>query len=349
MIRNQADLLAQLRDIHAAIRDAVVSTTERTAMERLATPVAEEGGDTIFAIDRVSEDVLVERFGALAREWPLVLIAEGLGATGQLVLPQGASAEQAELRVIVDPIDGTRGLMYQKRPAWILTGVAPNRGAATSLADIELALMTEIPLLRQHLCDSLWSVAGQGAQAERLNRLTGEWQTLAPQPSRATTIAQGYGGLARFFPGARDVLAAVDESVIDRVLGPQPAGAALAFEDQYISTGGQLYELLMGHDRWVADLRPLVEPLLRRRGKPRGLCCHPYDLCAELIAREAGVVVTDAHGRQLDAPLDVTSDVAWVGYANGAIRDQVAPALLAALEEHGLLLRSGAIGTTEPL
>ena len=36
-------------------------------------------------------------------------------------------------RVIVDPIDGTRGLMYQKRSAWILTGVAPNRGPGTSL------------------------------------------------------------------------------------------------------------------------------------------------------------------------------------------------------------------------
>ena len=46
------------------------------------------------------------------------------------------------------------------------------------------------------------------------------------------------------------------------------------------------------------------------------LCCHPYDLCTELIARELGVSVTDAQGVPLDAPLDVTSDVGWIGYAN---------------------------------
>src|SRR5690349_9095 len=148
MIRDYTALLAQIRDIHAAIRDAVVAACEQSALEQLAQPVAEEAGDTIFAIDRVSEATLLERFGALAAQWPCVLIAEGLGQTGEIVLPHGASAEQAELRVIVDPIDGTRGLMYQKRPAWILTGAAPNRGPDTGLADIELAVMTEIPLVK---------------------------------------------------------------------------------------------------------------------------------------------------------------------------------------------------------
>ena len=70
-------------------------------------------------------------------------------------MPEGDSRIDARWRVIVDPIDGTRGLMYQKRPAWILTGVAPNRGEATSLADIELAVQTEIPLVKQHLSDQL--------------------------------------------------------------------------------------------------------------------------------------------------------------------------------------------------
>jgi hypothetical protein len=337
MIRNYTELLAQIRAIHADIRDAVVAACEQTAIEQLATAVAEEAGDTIFAIDRISEDVLLERFETLAEAWPCVLIAEGLGATGRAVLPRGANAAQAELRIIVDPIDGTRGVMYQKRPAWILTGVAPNNGPLTSLADVELAAMTEIPLVKQHLCDSLWAVAGQGVAGERLNRLTGERTTLRPQPSRLPSIAQGYGGIARFFPGARDTLAAIEEELIDRALGPQPPGTALAFEDQYISTGGQLYELIMGHDRWIADLRPLAETILRKRGKQLGLCCHPYDLCTELVAREAGVLVADARGHRLDAPLDVTSDVAWVGYANQAIFDQVAPILSALLVERGLL------------
>src|SRR5689334_20234812 len=109
-------------------------------MDELAAVVAEEAGDTIFAIDRVSEAVLLDRFAELAREWSCVLIAEGLGATGKVVLPVGTREEDAELRIIVDPIDGTRGLMYQKRAAWVLTGVAPNRGPDTTLDDIALAV-----------------------------------------------------------------------------------------------------------------------------------------------------------------------------------------------------------------
>ena len=35
--------------------------------------------------------------------------------------------------------------MYQKRSAWILTGVAPNRGEATTLADIVLAVADRDP------------------------------------------------------------------------------------------------------------------------------------------------------------------------------------------------------------
>jgi fructose-1,6-bisphosphatase/inositol monophosphatase family enzyme len=341
MIRDHAALLARLRDIHAAIRDAVVAECERSAIEQVAAVVGEEGGDTIFAIDRVSEHVLLERFAPLADTWSCVLIAEGLGSTGHVVLPAGTRAEDAELRIIVDPIDGTRGLMYQKRSAWILTGVASNRGPETSLADIELAVQTEIPLVKQHLCDSFWVAAGK-VGGERLNRLTGIRVPLAPRPSRETTIAGGYGGLARFFPGARGVLAAADDDIIERTLGPLQPGRALAFEDQYISTGGQLYELLMGHDRWIADLRPLAESLLRRGGRALGLCCHPYDLCTESIARAAGVIVTDAHGGRLAAPLDVTTDMAWIGFANAAIHEQIQSVLPAVLHEHGLRPQEGA-------
>jgi hypothetical protein len=340
VIRDATELLTRLRAIHTTIRDAVITACEQSATEQLAEPLGDEGGDTIFAIDRVSESVLLEQFAAIASRWSCVLVAEGLGKTGKQVLPLGATDENAELRIIVDPIDGTRGLMYQKRPAWILTGVAPNRGATTSLADIELALQTEIPLLKQHLCDTLWALDGK-VGGERFDRLSGTTIPLVPRPSRAATLAHGYGGLARFFPGARDVLAAVDDDIADRLLGPARPGRALVFEDQYISTGGQLYELMMGHDRWIADLRPLVEPLLRTRGRALGLCCHPYDLCSESVARAAGVIVTDERGERLTAPLDVGTDVAWIGFANAQLHDQIAPVLREVLRAHGLSPRDG--------
>lgn len=336
-LRDVQALVASIRGAHDAIRDEVVAACERRSIDELSAVVGDDAGDTLFAVDRLSERVLLARFDELSRRWPCLLVAEGLGQDGRRVLPEGTREQDVEIVVMVDPIDGTRGLMVQKRPAWVLTGVAPYGHGRETLADIAVAVQTEIPLVKQNLCDTMWAVAGGGATGERFDRITGARRPLALRPSRAGTIDQGFGGVGRFFPGARAELAAIDDEVVEAVLGPTVKGRAAAFEDQYISNAGQLYELVMGHDRWVAELRPLVEPLLARRGRALGICSHPYDLCTELIAREAGVLVSDPSGRPLSAPLDVFTDVAFVAYANQAIRSQVDPALRAALRTRGLL------------
>jgi len=360
-------LLEPLKALHRRIRGEVVASTERTAVELLSHVHADDEGDTIYAIDKVAEDVLVEEIDrAIARDHgPVILVAEGLPG-GRVVLPRGAPAADARWTIIVDPIDGTRGLMYQKRPAWILTGVAehhptqPHQPVQPGLSDIVLAVQTEIPLVKQHLCDQLWAVAGRGTQAVRVNRLTGREEPLPLRPSRSTTLAHGFATVARFFPGVRAELAALDDEIAATLLGPPVAGKAQLFEDQYISSGGQLYELIVGHDRFVADLRSIARrvpgtpalpntgthalqnagtsarphvstPAPRHPGTSNALCCHPYDLCTELIARECGVVVTDEHGAPLAAPLNVEADVSWVGYANAGLRDAVQPVLQAAL------------------
>jgi fructose-1,6-bisphosphatase/inositol monophosphatase family enzyme len=338
MSADARELLAAVRRIHERVRDAVVAESERARVEELAEVADDEHeGDTIYAVDRVSEEVVVEMFESeVAARTPLVLVAEGIEG-GRVVLPRGATEADAVWRVVVDPIDGTRGIMYQKRSAWVLTGAARNRGEETTLEDIEVAVQTEIPLVKQHLSDTLWAIKGEGAHGERLNRLNGGREPLTPRPSRAPSIRHGFAMLARFFPGARDELAAIDEEVVRGALGPVEPGKAHCFEDQYLASGGQLYELLMGHDRFVADLRPLVESVINRRGERLGICCHPYDLCTELIAREAGVVVTDERGEPLRAPLRVEPDVAWVGYANESIRREIEPLLREALARRGLL------------
>lgn len=337
MIRAVNELLSTIREIHGAIRDDVVKACEGSSLAALSAVVAEQAGDTIFAIDRISEQVLLQHFERLSSRWSFVLVAEGLGTDGVMVFPADTKPEQAELVIIIDPIDGTRGLMYQKRSAWILTGVAVNHGTATNLTDIELAVQTEIPLVKQHLSDSLWAITDGEVQGERYNRITGEHTQIVPKPSQADTIAQGYGNISRFFPGIRAELATIDDELIYRILGPAEAGKVQTFEDQYICSGGQLYELMMGHDRWIADLRPLAEPMLAARGQAPGLCCHPYDLCTELIARTLGILVTDERGKQLSAPLDVSTNMSWIGYANTAIYEQIAPTLTTLLEQHSLL------------
>jgi len=333
----QKVLLPSILEIHAIIRDEVVAACERDAESDLSQIDRDDEGDTIYAIDRISEERLIQLFETqIATDISLVLIGEGLPG-GKVLLPRGISEDDAEIRVIVDPIDGTRGLMYQKRSAWILTGVAPNKGKDTTLQDIEIAVQTEIPLIKQHLTDVLWAENGKGVHAIRYNRLTGDKSTFTPQPSTAKTIAHGFAMIARFFPGAREELAAIDEEIIFAALGPPQRGKTHCFEDQYISSGGQLYELMMGHDRFIADLRPLMEKVLLKRGQALGICCHPYDMCTELIARECGIIITDANGNLLQSPLDVESEIDWVGYANNFIRQQMEMLLQKALRKRNLM------------
>ena len=80
----------------------------------------DDEGDTTYALDRISEDYLIDWFAReVAPERPLLLVAEGLpdsgNGPGTLALPRGISADEAEVRILMDPIDGTRGLMFQKR------------------------------------------------------------------------------------------------------------------------------------------------------------------------------------------------------------------------------------------
>src|SRR5206468_8298066 len=131
-------------------------------------------------------------------------IAEGIesetGIEGVKVFPDGAREDDAAIRVIVDPIDGTRGLMYDKRAAWALAGVAPNRGPATRLRDIEVAVMTELPTGKMGRADVLWAVKELGARAERVDLSTRRATPFALAPSSASGIDHGFAAVANFFP-----------------------------------------------------------------------------------------------------------------------------------------------------
>jgi fructose-1,6-bisphosphatase/inositol monophosphatase family enzyme len=333
------DLCEQLRRLHDWIRGLVVAECEQRVAEDLARVVHEGAGDVTYAVDLVSEQAIVEW---LTREVaivePIVIIGEGL-PNGRITLPHSSSPSNARWRLIIDPIDGTRGLMYQKRPAWILTGVAPNRGDTTSLQDIELAIQTEIPLVKQHLSDQVWAFRGGRVHGLRYNRMTDSARPLAIQPSAAADLSHGFATVCRFFPGGRDILASLDEQLCERLVA-RKAGEVGVFEDQYASTGGQIYGLACGQDRFIADLRPLVQPLVAARGQSPGHCCHPYDLCTELIATEAGAVITSPAGGPIDGPLDVETDVAWVGYANRQLHSWIEPVMHELLRELGLIGRS---------
>jgi fructose-1,6-bisphosphatase/inositol monophosphatase family enzyme len=263
--------------------------------------------DTIYAIDRVVDDRLVDWF---EQHWRGVeVVSEGL----EDPVVVGASAEWT---VIVDTIDGTRGLMYDKRPAWCLAAAAPHGG---SLRDVVTASMTELPTSKQAATDQLSGVRGSGVTARRVDIRDGTEQPLVVRPSSATDLEHGFAGFAKFFVPGKAELARLEGELFRRL------GAQEVFDDEYISSGGQLHELLTGRDRFVADLRPLIAPDAH--------ACHPYDVSTAMLLEEVGGVVTDPWGEPLDAPLDTTSPVAWVGYANRTLADRIGPVLADLVDE----------------
>lgn len=332
-------VVRMLREAGKAIRTEVWRMLQSSSVEILAQVHAEKREDTIYAIDRKAEDHLLpvlERYAdALGG---ILLLAEGVGEDENgVVLPRGRRRDDVAIRVIIDPIDGTRGIMYNKRAAFFLAAAAPNNGDDTTLNDVEAAVMVELPTSRQFLADVLWAIKGQGAFAETDNLLDGETTGKVIRPSAATTIIGGFAQLARFFPPGREILSAIEDELINTLVPSNPGGKALVFEDQYISSGGQLYEILMGHDRFVADVRGVLYRYLRTKGKEGGHVCHPYDVCAHLIGTEAGLVITDEMGKPLRAPLNLTAEVNWIGYANKSIQTEVEPVLSNLLRKYRLI------------
>jgi hypothetical protein len=331
---NSSDIIARLTEFQAVVRDLIVQSHARQGLHEVS---RSSSADTIYAIDAVVEPVLDDFCREWARTTPLVLVAEGIedehGHEGAKVFPEGSRAEDAAIQLIVDPIDGTRGIMYDKRPAWALAGVAPNKGAATRLRDIEVAVMTELPTSKMGFADVLWAKKGGGAHGQRVDLKNKSTQPLPIRPSQADNITHGFAMVSNFFPGTKVLASELMEQIARELIGPADVTKAMVFEDQYICSGGQMYELIVGHDRFNCDLRALF---YRCNNQPEGLCVHPYDVCTLLIAEEAGIVLTDGLGKPLDGPFDVTTGLNWAGFANAKLHQKIQPLLNAYFDKFNI-------------
>ena len=322
MLERARRLLCRLQD---TIRETLIHARLRQSRD-FASVAAITAADTIYRIDRLSEDALVAWLEEnWPHAWPVELVMEGLEE--ECTFPRGTPVAKTKWKLVIDPIDGTRGIMHDKRSAWALTGLAPQRGKRNHLGDIVVAAMTELPTSKQWRADQFSTVKGSGkVVAQSFNVRTGQKSALQVRLSPSTSFAHGFSSVSRFFPGAKVWLSEFEENLW-RGLGELQDGAASPsiFEDQYISCGGQLAELLLGHDLMVIDVRP--EAFRALGYEVEGLCSHPYDLCAELIVREAGGVVERPQGGALRDPLDTTSPVSFAAYANPMLAKRVRPVL----------------------
>lgn len=326
------DLRRRLCALGRTIRDEVVAQRAARAPAELATVVGTVTADVIYEIDRISEARVLAWFDA---HWPssepVRLVMEGV-EDGQLItFPDAAEAETVRWVCIVDPVDGSRNLMFDKRSGWVLAAIAPATLDAAGIPTARLpaviaAAMTEIPTTRAWRSDQYSATAQCGPDgivttADDLR--TGERSTLTIRPSEVTTFEHGFASFSHFLPDGKAWLANVEQTVWDRLVPPTGAARQI-FEDQYLCSAGQLAEILAGRDRMVGDLRPFA---LAALGLPVTLTCHPYDICIAMIVREAGAVFEDPFGDPVDVPLDTTTPVAFVAYANPALADWMRPVL----------------------
>lgn len=324
-------LLCALGD---AIQHYVISQKQVRDMEALSNISSVTASDTIYSIDKISEEALLDWCNL---HWPkhlaVELVAEGLEENGPVVFPAEVSLEFTRYKLIIDPIDGTRELMYDKRSAWLLVGIAEQNFDSTCLSDIEVAMMTELPPSKQRMADQISGFRGCGRSgliSERVNLDSGERWPISIRPSGAQDLKHGVSSFVKFFSEGKEMITRI-ETELWQALGLLGHKSPVVFDDQYISTGGQMYGLMCGHYRFFADIRPEV---LNSIGLGHSLCCHPYDVAAGLLLKEAGCVYESPIGGEVKAPLDTMTPVSWVGYASKEIAELVRPHLLMLMKKY---------------
>ena len=326
-----------LSEIGFLVSQKVFLSLQQQSIQQLSVVYEEAEDDIIYQIDKSVEDLILPLIAEQAEKvGGIKLIAEGIRLDGQApVFPKGI--QNPEVLIIMDPIDGTRGIMYDKRSAFFLAAAAPYNPSGNFLQDVEVAVMVELPHSRSYLADTLWAIKGKGAERKTYNVFSKQWSQSLISPSAANTLIGGFGQISRFFPPGRDVIAAVEEHMLQDIFPDVAEGKSILFEDQYISSGGQLYQMLVGHDRFVADIRAALFRKFRKEGKKTGHVCHPYDVCATLIGEEAGLIITDLEGATLNPPLNTSQAVDWVAYANPQIKAEVQEAFMSSLVKFGIL------------
>lgn len=333
---------ARLDELCARIRDAVREPLARAAaesgsagLEHLGRPLRHGAGDVTFALDEPAERCVQAWQREIARHEPISLLSEDSGWThlgprdGGVVELDGF--DHGGVRIAIDPIDGTRNLMADLRSAWTVVSFAPPGPALPRLSDLTLGMAHEIPDTRAARGRCLRAVRGRGA-SRTLRELGREGES---SPVRLDTgadarVDRGYYPFFRYLPHQRPRLARIEAEFFARLERHEGADASSCYDDQYISSGGQLALLAEGRYRMAADLRAWLgarEPGLR------SIATHPYDLAgAVVIAREAGAIVETAEGTELDFPIDCTTPISFVAFANAATRARLRPHLDAALD-----------------
>lgn len=331
---DRAQLVDLAERVAAAARLALAQAVSQGQMGSWGRPVAQGHSDVTFALDAATEAAVDIWLLEHAKAGPLSLFTEDAGWRH---MGPGANSEPAPLpdfnhggpRIIIDPVDGTRHLMFDLRPAWCVIGQAGPGPGMPQLHELEHAILAELPDTRAARGRRLAASRGAGAVSwavDASGKRLGPDQPLSTDSD--TRPDYGYFPFYGYHPDVRAEIHSLAGAFFERLAEYEQADIAHCYDDQYIASGGQLALLCLGTYRMICDPRPLVSA---RRGKSTQTA-KPYDLAgAVLIAREAGAVVLDLDGKDLDLPLDGCTEVGFAAFANAGTHARLWPHLKAAL------------------
>jgi fructose-1,6-bisphosphatase/inositol monophosphatase family enzyme len=301
--------------------------------DALARPVGRGAGDVTYGIDVPAERALDAWLAGESRSGPLSLLSEDAGWRHAGPGAGARGFDHGGPRIAVDPIDGTRNLMADLRPAWSVIALAGPGPGVPRLSDVELGLLCEIPETRAATYRVLAAERG-GACRFELRRVADGALVAARRLDTGSDARadHGYFPFFKYMADLRPAIASIEAAFLKRLAEREDADVRTCYDDQYISNGGQLALLALGTYRMIADLRAF---LAERRGKPT-ITTKPYDVAGAVVcARAAGAIVEAPDGAELDFPIDTRTPVSWVGWANAATRERLAPHLHAVLERLG--------------
>ena len=337
--------------VSADVRRQVEAAHHQGGATTLAGIAGQGAGDTTFVLDQGPEAAVQAWAEEQATRGPLSVLTEDAGWRHLGPGPDGTPAELPGFDhggpcVVVDPVDGTRGLMFDLRAAWVAIAAVPPRPSGAGpprLAEAALGLLLELPTSRGGRACRLrgWSAGWAPPEAPGVDE-RGCLEDLLDLPPAATRLStyplaadaddrvdRGFFPVFRYHPAQRRLLAELEEDLFARLERHEGAHLRDVYDDQYICNAGQLALLAQGRYRMCADLRAVLP---RHDGGPP-VTSKPYDVAGAVVcARGAGAVVHGPDGRDLDVPLDATTPVAWCGYHNDATAARIAPHVAGALD-----------------
>jgi myo-inositol-1(or 4)-monophosphatase len=241
-------------------------------------------GDPQFAADDAAEEAVWE----IASRHGVAVFCEGIGYR--------APSESPEWLLVVDAIDGTRPFVAGLEMATISLAAA-RMAPGARLGDVEHALVTELRSgAGLYAC-----AAGEGVDATGYRHSV---PRLSPHDDMARMFwSFGLNGYSA------ELLTASLGHLIDTSAS---SGGVFVFSSATFSIScivtGRLDAYVDIGNRLLRDC-PELEPAFRAAAHGSVLHLSPYDLAAiHLIARKAGVVISDAYGNDMDDMnlLDVT-------------------------------------------